>query len=181
MSWIQTFTGKKFFPLSPRAEDVDIRDVAHALSLTCRFTGHCREFYSVAQHSVLTVGVVRGRLLKNLKERPPDKRFLLSALLHDAAEAYMADIARPVKRQLAGVEEIEERLLKTVAERFGAYWPLPPAVKWADNVMLVTERRDLMAETAEDWGLREKPLRKRIEAWPPRRAEAEFLELFDVL
>ena len=50
--WIQTFTGKKFSPLEPRREDIDILDIAHSRSMQCRFNGHCRQFYSVAEHSV---------------------------------------------------------------------------------------------------------------------------------
>jgi len=80
--WIQTYTGKRFWPLDPRPEDVDILDIAHSLSLLCRFTGHTSSFYSVSQHSILVA-----------QEVP--KRLRLWALFHDAAEAYIGDIARP--------------------------------------------------------------------------------------
>lgn len=86
MSWIQTFTGKKVFPLAMTAEMVCVDDIAHALSMKCRFTGHCREFYSIAEHSVRVSLLVR-----------PELR--LAALLHDAAEAYLPDLARPIKSQ----------------------------------------------------------------------------------
>lgn len=84
MSWIQTFTGKKVFPLAMTTDMVDIKDIAHALSLKCRFTGHCRTFYSVAEHSMRVAELVRPELK-------------LAALLHDAAEAYLPDFARPIK------------------------------------------------------------------------------------
>ena len=83
--WIQTFTGRAFYVLDPRPEDVDIEDIAHALSMQCRFAGHCREFYSVAQHSVTASWLV-----------PPEDA--LWGLLHDAAEAYVVDLPRPIKR-----------------------------------------------------------------------------------
>ncbi len=78
--WIQVRSGRKFHPLDPRPEDVDINDIAHALSNLCRFTGHCTDFYSVAQHSVIASQIV-----------PPASA--LAALLHDASEAYMGDIS----------------------------------------------------------------------------------------
>ncbi|MFG0247924.1 MAG: phosphohydrolase, partial [Phycisphaeraceae bacterium JB051] len=79
MSWIQTYTGKAFYPLREDPGIIDIRDIAHALSLQCRFNGHCSDFYSVAQHSVHVSEVV-------------PQAFALWGLLHDAAEAYMSDL-----------------------------------------------------------------------------------------
>src|SRR5271156_4912831 len=81
-AWIQTFTGKKFYPFNPKPQDIDIRDIAHALSNICRFTGHTKRFYSVAEHS------------RNVAKLVP-AHMKLQALLHDASEAYLCDIARP--------------------------------------------------------------------------------------
>ena len=77
--WIQTYTGRQFWPLDPRIEDIDIHDIAHALSHQCRYSGHCLRFYSVAEHSVLLSHHVAGE-------------HMLWALLHDAWEAYLAAI-----------------------------------------------------------------------------------------
>ncbi len=86
--WIQTFTGRRFWPLGARAGDVDVRDIAHALALKCRFNGHCRVFYSVAEHSVRVSRVmeVGGR------------KMAMWGLMHDAAEAYLADLGGPIKK-----------------------------------------------------------------------------------
>ena len=137
--WIQTFTGKQFWPLDPRPGDIHIEDIAHALSNICRFTGHCRTFYSVAEHSV--------RVAATLPQRCE-----LWGLLHDASEAYLCDLPRPVKRSGAlGVLycEAERKLSMAVAEKFALDWPEPPEVKLADDILLVTEQRDLMGRPPE--------------------------------
>lgn len=133
-SWIMSYTGRKFWPLDPRAEDIDIVDIAHALSNICRFTGHVRTFYSVAEHCVLASRHV-----------PPEHA--LAALLHDASEAYLCDIARPVKYQptMAFYREAETRLEHVICDRFGVDI-YDPHVRKIDDRMLVTERILLMAE-----------------------------------
>jgi len=168
MAWIQTFSGKRFFPMAPRPQDLDIRDVAHSLSMQCRFNGHCRAFYCVAQHCELV-----SRIL------PPQKA--LWGLLHDAAEAYLSDLPRPVKQQLPMFEQAEERLLEVIARHFGLVWPMPEAVKRADDILLMTELRDLMEPVPEPWRIDAKPLDERIEPVSPGRAETMFLERFEQL
>ena len=106
--WIQTYTGKQFWPIDPRACEITIEDIAHALSLQCRFSGHCREFYSVAQHSCLVSSYCIDE----------DAGW---GLLHDAAEAYLVDLPRPIKRfSSLGVEyrKAEERVMAAVNEAF---------------------------------------------------------------
>ena len=170
MSWIQTYTGKQFWPLKARAEDLDVRDIAHSLSLQCRFNGHCLKFYSVADHSV--------RVSKIL-----DHDVALWGLLHDAAEAYLGDLTRPLKRadDARWFREAEDRLLETVAGRFGLSWPMPEAVRAADDVLLTTEARDLMAPPPEPWGLAAEPLTERIVPLSPEEAERAFLDRYDEL
>ena len=180
--WIQTFTGKRFWPLEPRVEDVDVRDIAHALSLVCRFSGHCSEHYSVAQHSVLVVAEVEGWLKKHLPNEPPNagKKTLRAALLHDAAEAYLADVVRPVKQHLIGYKEAEDRISGVVAQKYDVSYPWPPPIAWADNVLLATERRDLMAAGLQ-WELSQKPSERQITPWRPQYAERVFLQVFEGL
>jgi hypothetical protein len=161
--WIQTFSGNQFWPLSPRTEDVLLVDIAHALAMKCRFSGHCREFYSVAQHSVM------GSRQAN------DPELSKWFLLHDAAEAYLFDAARPVKLRVPVIKEIENQIMKCVAERYGLPWPEPSDVKEIDNRMLMTERRDLLAIPPRPWTIRAKSYPFRIDPWSWEEAKYEFL------
>lgn len=167
--WMQTFTGRQFWPLDPRADEIEITDIAHALSMACRYAGHCTRFYSVAEHSVLL-------------SRSVPQPFKLWALLHDAAEAYVVDVPRPLKPYLAGYREIEERVMSAVCERFGLDPTMPPVVKEADNRILVDERAQVMSPCAVDWNLADNtPLGVQVFGWSPAEAEAAFLAAFDAL
>lgn len=165
MSWIQTYTGKKFHPLEPRAEEIDIRDIAHSLAMQCRFNGHCSTFYSVADHSVRVSCVL-----------PPELQ--LAGLLHDAAEAYVSDIPRPVKARLPSFSEAEDRLLEVIFRHFGLAWPVAEEVWEADVRLLVTEGRDLMCAPPEPWGIEATPLEGRIVPLSAGEAERAFLSRF---
>ena len=106
MSEIMTYTKKMFDPLHPNVELVDIEDIAHALSMLCRANGHFRSFYSVAQHSI--------NCMKEAKARGYSERIQLACLLHDASEAYLSDVTRPVKAELPRYKEIEAPLQETI-------------------------------------------------------------------
>lgn len=167
--WIQTFTGKAFWPLDPRPEEVDIFDIAHALSNICRYTGHVRRFYSVAEHSVLVSRLVPQEHAK-------------WGLLHDASEAYIADIARPVKRHLTEYAAIEKRLMLAIAERFDLPWPEPPEVKYVDNRILHDEKDQLFGKHApRSWDLPEGPFGVEIDGWTPQWAKTFFLKKWEVV
>jgi hypothetical protein len=170
--WIQTFTGRKFFPLAPRVDDIDIHDIAHALANCCRFTGHCRSFYSVAQHSVLA-----SVLVETVNASAPSQ-LQLWALMHDASEAYLCDLASPVKRQINGYADAEAALMKLIAKRFGLPWPMPAAVKTVDRRLVVTEKRDLFGVPPGSWQIRGRPFRRKIDSWAPLEAEETFLSRF---
>lgn len=133
---IITFTGKRMDPWAPVAEDIDIRDIAHALSNICRFTGHVKEFYSVGEHAVLVADLLAGE----------DQKW---GLLHDASEAYIADVSRPVKQQpgMALYREAEERLQQLIYRKFGLTGIPPERLKWADDMALNSEARSLMPLT----------------------------------
>jgi 5'-deoxynucleotidase YfbR-like HD superfamily hydrolase len=169
--WMQTHTGKRFTPLNPRAEDIDIEDIAHALSNMCRFGGHTREFYSVAQHSVLASELVPEHLQ-------------LAALMHDASEAYLVDVPRPIKRHLTNYAELEDKVSRAIATRFAEFGLLAsdfshPAVKLADNIMLVTEARDLLGVDARaQWGYQFDPLKWEVVPWPPAICKDAFMVRF---
>lgn len=160
--WMQTANGRQFWPLDPRPDEVHLDDIAHALSMMCRFNSHCSEFYSVAEHSVRV-----SRIL------PYD--LALVGLMHDAAEAYVVDVPRPLKRSLVGYKAIEEAVERAIATRYGLPFPWHPAVKCADEVLLATEARDLIAgECLTRWGRMATPLEERIEPWSPDKARAMF-------
>ena len=157
--WIQTYTGRRVFPNHMRDEDIDIIDIAHALSLICRFGGHCDRFYSVAEHSVRV----------SLLVPTPGK---LAALLHDAAEAYLGDIPRPLKGSAAHTNEenLQDVIFKTLGVKQFSY----DIIKAADNRLLSTEGRDLMGDT-QGWFLPQPPLADSIVPLSPREAEDLFL------
>jgi uncharacterized protein len=165
MGWIQTYSGKSFDPEDPRPEDFDLRDIAHALSLQCRFNGHCRVFYSVAEHSVRVSRICS-----------PDHA--LWGLLHDMAEAYVGDLPRPIKVTLLEFQRHEARVLQAACVAFHLDWPMPPSVKRADDILLATEARDLMAPPPKSWRLSEKPLSEVITPLTSLEAEAGFLRRY---
>jgi hypothetical protein len=164
----QTYTGVMFWPIDPRPEEVRIDDIAHHLSLLCRYNGACAVMYSVAQHSVLVSRIV-------------PLEHALWGLMHDAAEAYVGDMVRPLKKMLPAYAEIEERVMRAIAKRFELPWPEPPEIKIADDRVLMTEQRDLMGPSPAPWRDSGEPLEERISPWPSAQAEAEFLAWFRAL
>lgn len=169
-SYLRTYNGGKFWPLDPEPADIDIVDIAHALALTNRFNGHTREPYSVAQHSVLVHDAIY------LGDGP---QMRLTALLHDAAEAYI--MVRPLKHApgIAGYRLIDDQITAAIMGRYSGIWPLPEAVKAADEIALRTEQRDLV-NGAEGW--KDGPtLMRTITPWRWVDAEAAFLRAFAAL
>lgn len=108
--YILTYSKTKFYPLEPIKEDINIIDIAHALSLMTRANGHFKHFYSVAQHCV--------SCCYEAKQRGYSKRVQLACLLHDASESYISDITRPVKKNLPVYFDIEEKLQQVIYDRF---------------------------------------------------------------
>lgn len=110
MGAITTYTGHKFDPMNPQMETLDIRDIAHALSLTCRGNGHVKQFFSVGQHCIMCA--------REAMARGYSKRVVLGCLLHDASEAYMSDVPRPFKEMLPEYVKLEEKLIDLIYTRF---------------------------------------------------------------
>jgi len=170
---LETFTGKLFTPLAPNFADIDVLDIAHALSHQCRFSGHTRLFYSVAEHSVRV-----ARLLK-----PRGKRVQLWGLLHDASEAYLVDLPTPLKRsERIGVlyTAAEKRLMRAICKRFCLPWKEPASVRAADLTMLATEVNSLMPGALHErpWTGLPAPLNTWITPWSSTAAKEAFLNMF---
>jgi len=145
--YIGTYTGKQFWPLDPRPEDVCLEDIAHALSQICRFNGHVEKYSSVALHCL--------NVEMYLIQQEQDAMTKLYGLLHDAAEAYVGDMSRPMKICCPGFNEIEEGVQDAVYQHFGIPQPsaeIASIVKEADDYVLALEARRFMKNT-ERWGL----------------------------
>lgn len=166
--WIQTATGRQFWPMDPRPCEVFIEDIAHALSMLCRFGGHALRFYSVAEHCVL------------LSQVAPDE-FKLWALLHDASEAYLVDVPRPIKPFLHGYSSAEAKIMRAVEERFNLHLGIPEQVERLDRAILTDERKQVMAAPPQPWSTDGEPLGVTLRCWPPHRARRMFLSAFHAL
>lgn len=166
-NWMQTATGRAFWPLDPQPEDVAIADIAHALAHICRYNGHCSRFYSVAEHSVLVASAL-----------PPQLK--LCGLLHDAAEAYVGDMTRPLKPHMPTHQDAEFKVHAAIARRYRLTLPMPDEVWKADFRILIDEQDALMPNPPFPWeGLAgHEPLGVTIEGWPPDLAKERFLSLF---
>lgn len=163
MSQILTASGKRFDLYEPDADLIDPRDISHALAHLCRFNGHTREFYSVAQHACMVADLVPEQ----------DK---LAALLHDAAEAYIGDMVQPLKQWMHAYQDVEQWIWERICTRFDLDLELPDSVRHADLIALATERRDLMPADSATWeclsGI--DPAVGTIRPWPAIEARLTF-------
>ena len=167
--YLQTVSGRRVNPFDPAPDEIDIADIARALGNQCRFGGHCRVFYSVAQHSVIVSELV--------EQRGGDAEDVFAALMHDASEAYLGDMPHPIKHRSplgAAFKAAEEHLEQAIRERFGIKDGVPE-IKQADRALLATERRVF---SAENWHWPEldgvEPLDLELVAWPPDEAVVAF-------
>lgn len=164
--YIETYSGQHFYFLDPDASMVDIEDIAHALGMTCRYTGHTKHFYSVAEHCVHVSHLARNEL---------------EGLLHDASEAYITDIASPIKPHLTNYKKIEGGIMAVIAEKFGFNWPVSEDTVDADKAQLKTEARHLLRSGGRDWIHLFPTTRVRgvvPKCWSPDEAKMRFLERF---
>lgn len=165
--YVSTFSGQRFYPLEPRIDCVSIDDIAHGLAYQCRFNGQTREFYSVAQHSLIVSSLV-----------PTDLR--LAALLHDAAEAYLGDMVKPLKVLMPEFAVLEDKVTALIAKAFAIDFSDYGPIKRADLIALATEKRDLMPQSVERWAYLDdiRALPERIVAMHPADAKRAFLTEF---
>ncbi len=173
--WYTTASGIAFLPLAPRMEDIRIEDIAHALAATNRFNGHARVPYSVAQHSVL--------VSRALRDGGGTRQDQLHGLLHDAAEAYLCDVPRPLKRrpEMAAYREAEARLQAMIYARFGLPPEEPASLKLVDRRMLRTEQRDLMPPSPLPDARPEEPYAATVVPWTFEAARMLFHVMYSII
>lgn len=164
-TYVRTFTGKKVHILNPTPDEIDIDDIAHALSMICRFTGHVSQFYSVAEHSL--------RVAKYASK--PNK---LWGLLHDASEAYLNDIASPFKRSypMVGYREIEDRFMSVIAVKYDL-GPYPEEIDQIDKMIVLTEQKELTKSSVTKPCYRPRPYGS--PTYSPGEAAGRFRTMFD--
>lgn len=169
-AWIMTFMGKKFYPLDPEGSDYCIEDIAHALSNICRFTGHCNQFYSVAQHSMIVSELV-------------SRKYAVWGLMHDASEAYITDIARPLKHLGAFFDyrKLEKRTMNAICKKFGIEGDEPQEVKDYDALILRNEAKCLKLLTKEWHHYALPDMGMTIVPMLPEDAEKAFLKRWNTL
>lgn len=168
--YITTFSGVHFYPTKPDPDGIRIEDIAHSLSMQCRANGHYRKFYSVADHSIDCAREAEARGLGG--------DMVLFCLLHDAAEAYISDIPRPVKRELCGIDETESRLEELIYKKLAGRLPNAAETKEIraiDDAMLYHE---FLANMGESLGDAEIKSEHSFNSRPPEEAERDFLAVY---
>lgn len=167
--WIQLNSGRKYYPLDPRPEDFLISDIAHSLASLCRWNGHVDKHYSVAEHCLIMSAKVPQHLA-------------LTALMHDASEAYLGDVTRPLKAILGGAyKTIEARTQAVIAEKYGFHAKLPREIEDLDLRITVDERQMLFIHNDEshDWMIEgDRGLGIDFECLPREQAKDCFLMRF---
>ena len=169
--WLVSHSGKQIRPLQLTLEDIDIEDIAHGLSLQCRYMGQIKFHYSVALHSIWVSFKV-------------PLKYALEGLLHDASEAYFQDIIRPLKYStiFKAYRKVEKECEEKIARKYGLVYPWPDCVKEADNRMCMTERRDLVSPHAWEWFNHDiAPYPETLPEVDPATVKRLFLERFNQL
>ena len=180
--WLQTVTGRAWCADAPFSYDYDVGEIAHALSNICRYSGHCREFYSVAQHSVIV-----AEILMDLYPDAP-ARLYRAGLMHDAAEAFCLDVPSPIKRMdmMAGYRAWEKQVEAAINLRFDleVRSQYRERIKDADLRALATEKRDVLGNSPHDamWlGGLPPPSAKAIKPMSPKQAKRLFMRTWESL
>ena len=170
--WMQTYTGRQFFPLDIRAEDLVIEDIAHALGQLCRYNGHTNDFYSVAEHCVL--------MTRHAMNLGWPRATLRAVLMHDAAEAYIGDYPQAVKRVILGIKELEGRIEAVLAEKFDLDQSeeTKAQIKELDRRIVLNERLALMPGVHPWMADAYEPLDVIILCWSPRKATQRFMQTY---
>lgn len=179
-SWIQTYTGKMFFPLDPKPEHVDLLDIGHSLAMQCRFGGSCQRFYSVAEHSLNVAAAAFDDY--------DDLNLYIHALLHDAGEAYLHDIPSPIKQHMlvggCSFKDREKSILDAIYQSLGLPQPTEKEkriIHQCDLEMLATEAKQLLTPPPAPWVEMPEPRDMVLKGYPPFVARYHFMEALAML
>lgn len=168
--WVETYTGVAFYFNKPTVEMIKLADVAHALAYLCRYNGHSKHFYSVAEHSY--------HMAQWLLDEGYSVKTALTGLLHDVAEAYIGDMPRPIKVTMPNFKAMEARIEAVAKDRFDIIYPFPHIIKQLDSRILNDERGQVMQKSEHEWGTDSlEPLGVEIQFWDPFYAESQFLSM----
>ena len=170
--FIQTISGKKVWPFSLELEDIDIGDIAHSLSMQCRFNGQITKFYSVAEHCYFASKMIDEYLGPVAQ---------LEALLHDGCEAYIGDMVMPLKRSFSEFRKLEEDITNKVWKKFNLSGDYRLFVDIVDVKMCATEAKQLIVGDLSDWKLSETPYNFSLPCWNPAKANIEFIKRYNEL
>lgn len=182
--WLTTYSGLKFRPTDPDPDSICALDIAHALSQIARFGGHTACPWSVGQHSMLVSALV---LVPPSAEMRHGAKLQLQALLHDAPEAYIGDIVRPIKLMLPFYRRIESLVWKVIAAKFDVVQSLAPAIKYADAAAFWIEAESLLLKPKGHQWPGDEPSElgrrqfQRLVGMKPFAVEEEFLIRLDML
>lgn len=173
--WIETYTGRMVTPADPDSTTLSITDIAHALSNKCRYSGHTLSFYTVAEHSWL--------MAQYLLDSNDDTEAARWALIHDAVEAYLPDVPRPLKPFIQNWKELEENMERAVKAHFEEYpnAAVEGLVHSIDTRILLAEAAVLLPSGGRRWEIPVTPLPVRLRCWSPAIARINFMDLFEEL
>lgn len=186
--WLQTYSGKAFVIADPTEDQICLEDIVHALSNQCRFAGHSQRFYSVAEHSIHVCNRVRevleiGKSINHSELDDDDRKIVARALLHDASEAYLLDIPRPLKIQpeMGFYRQKHVDTMRLILEKFGLPIEKLDIIKQADNELLATEKEQVMGPSPGDWVPLPDPLTITLGCWTPEKAYTIFRKQAEAL
>lgn len=172
--WLETFTGRRFWPAEPRVQDITVFDIAHSLAYKCRYNGHTCRYYSVAEHSVVLAMFARHL------QHPVELQYHM--LMHDGSETYLPDVPRPIKHFFPELVAMEKHLDGVIREWAGLGQTVPQMVKEWDSRIIVDERQQVLLPSGNSWQSDSlQPLGVQLSSLPPHEAEAAFLNAYRII
>lgn len=174
-NYIETVAGIQFHFLNPSPDEININDIANSLSKQCRYTGHVKQFYSVTEHCCLLFDFAWVNKNRSIQE-------LRTMLMHDASEAYLTDLARPIKYYMPEYKTLEAKIEKVISEKFDLIYPYPSWIKELDTRILLDERKQAMNPSNNVWAVDSlEPLGVTLNFWDPEKACKEYLKRYEMV